>query len=99
MKERVLALGLNFAVAPKRVPYREIIASTEETARQLDADGDKQLRICVSKALHKAQTPRSNLDKGMCKAIKDLKRTVVKDCSEYTMKMNTPTQEGPNSQG
>ena len=101
-EERVLALGLNFAVAPKRVPYREIIAATESTARQLDANGAKQLRICISEALHKARAPRSNLDKGMCKAIKDLKQdteivivpadkgsaTVVMDRSEYVTKMN-----------
>ena len=90
------------AVAPKRVPYREIIASTEMTARQLDADRAKELRIRVSEALHKARAPRSNLNKGMGKAIRDLKQdteitilpadkgnaTVVMDRYEYVAKMN-----------
>ena len=33
---RVLSLGLNFAVAPRKIPYRDIIVANESTARQLD---------------------------------------------------------------
>ena len=91
----MLALGLNFAVAPKRVPYREIIASTEATGRQLDQDRAKQLRICVSGALHKARPPPSNLSKGMRQAIKDLKQDteiviLPADKGNATVVMNQP---------
>ena len=75
---------------------------TEATARQLDADSAKKLRIGVSGALHTAKPPSSNLDKGMMKALKELRIdeeivilpadkgnvTVVMDKSEYTTKMN-----------
>ena len=73
-EERVLALGLNFAVTPKQIPYRDIIAATESTARQLKTDEVKQLRICVSEALSQARPPSSNLDKRMHRAIRDLRR-------------------------
>ena len=102
-EERVLALGLNFAVTPKQIFYRDIIAATESTARQLETDEAKQLRICVSEALSKARPPSSNIDKRMDRAIRDLRRdtdivilpadkrntTVVMDRTDYTMKMNT----------
>ena len=101
-EEKVLALGLNFAVAPKHIPYRDIIAATETTARQLASDHAQLLREGVSQALSRARPPKSNLDKGMHRAIKDLRgddnivilpadkgnATVVMDRTEYTMKMN-----------
>ena len=106
-EERVLALGLNYAVAPKQVPYQEIIVATEATARQLDAESAKTLRVRVSDALRTARPPQSNLDKGMKKALKDLKKdeeivilpadkgnaTVVMDRSEYLTKMNGMLEE------
>ena len=64
-EEKVLALGLNFAIAPKRIPFTDTIAATESTARQLNSDKAEQLRIGVSEALSRARTPKSNLDKGM----------------------------------
>lgn len=72
-EEKVLALGLNFAVAPKRIPFADIIAATESTARQLDPDKAKQLRMGVSEALSRARPPKSNLDKGMYRAIRTLR--------------------------
>ena len=47
-EERLLALVLNFAVTPRRIPYHEIIAATESTARQLDAEKAKKLREGVA---------------------------------------------------
>ena len=67
-----LALGLNFAVAPKRIPFIDIISATESTARQLDPNKAKQLRMGVSEALSRARTPKSDLDKGMYRPIKAL---------------------------
>ena len=97
----MLALGLNFAVVPKWIPFTDIIAATESTARQLDSDKAKWLRIGVSKALSRAHTPKSNLDKGMHRAIKALQKdnnivilpankgnvTVVMDRTEHVSKM------------
>ena len=101
-EERVLSLGLNFAVTPQKIPYHDIIAATEATARQLDAEKAKNLREEVSNALHKARLPASNLDRGMSKALKDLRKddsivilpadkgnaTVVLDRTKYEKKMN-----------
>jgi len=101
-EEKVLALGLNFAVAPKHIPFRDIIAATETTARQLNSEQAKLLRTGVSQALSRARPPKSNLDKSMHRAIKDLREdnsivilpadkgnaTVVMDRTEYTTKMS-----------
>ena len=101
-EEKVLALGLNFAVAPKKIPYQEFITATESTARQLDTEKAKALRSAVSCALHKARPPANNVDKGMMKALSDLRKdedmvilpadkgntTVVLDKKDYTEKMN-----------
>ena len=100
-EEKVLALGLNFAVAPKHIPYRDISA-TESTARQLDPEKAKQLRVGVSQALSRARPPKSNLDKGLHRAARDLREdtsivilpadkgnaTVVMNRTEYVSKMN-----------
>jgi len=76
MKELVLPVRGEriYAVTPKQVPYQEIIMATEATARQLDAESAKTLRIGVSDALRTARPPPSNLDKGMKKALKNLRK-------------------------
>ena len=43
--EEVLALGLSFAIAPSRIPYRDIISATEATAHQLDHKAADSLRL------------------------------------------------------
>ena len=107
-EERVLSLGLNFAVAPKRIPYQDIIVATESTARQLDSEKAKTLRMEVSTALHKARPPASNVDKGMLRALKNLRKdedivilpadkgnaTVVMDKVEYVKKMDLMLRDG-----
>ena len=40
----VLALGLNFATAPKSIPKKDIIARTEEEASRIKNDKGQQLR-------------------------------------------------------
>jgi hypothetical protein len=54
-EEQVLALGLNFVNTLPRIPYNTIIASTEATAKQLNASEAEQLRLSMSKALHNAE--------------------------------------------
>lgn len=50
-EEEVLALGLNFAITPAKVPTSKIIAATEATARHLFVDSAEQLRAGVNQAL------------------------------------------------
>ena len=47
-EERLLALGLSFALTPGRMPYYDIIAAKKSTARQLDAEKAKKLREGVA---------------------------------------------------
>lgn len=102
-EEQVLALGLNYAIAPTSIPYGDIIASTEATAKNLNASDADRLRHNVSKALHKAKLPKMNLNREMLRAVKGLRRfedivilpadkgnaTVVMDREEYVEKMNS----------
>ena len=97
-EEKVLALGLNFALTPRRIPYRDIIATVESTARQLSEEQAKHLKKEVSRTLQYAKPPRDNLNKCMRKAIRNLQKDdslpadkgnamVVMDKVEYDRKM------------
>ena len=100
-EEQVLSLGLNYAITPARIPYNNIIAATEATAKQLDHNQARELRQNVSQALKNAKLPERNLNGRMLKAIKDLQRsdnivilpadkgnaTVVMDRTQYVEKM------------
>ena len=100
-EEKVLALGLNFAVASNQIPYQEIITATEETARRVDANTAQLLRKGVGEELRKARPPENNINKHMQRAISSLwkddnimilradkgKATVVLDKAEYTRKI------------
>ena len=55
-EERVLALGLNYAVPPKTIPTDVIIAATEATAKQLDSRTAETLRSKISRALQTSTT-------------------------------------------
>ena len=100
-EKEALALGLNFAVTPKRIPTFEIIAATEATASQLDSETAQLLRHRVSSILSTAKTPRSNLSRELQKAVKNLREdrnivilpadkgnaTVILDQVDYAAKM------------
>ena len=100
-EKEALALGLNFAVTPKRIPTFEIIAATETTASQLDSETAQLLRHRVSSILSTAKTPRSNLSRELQKAVKNLREdrnivilpadkgnaTVILDQVDYAAKM------------
>ena len=68
----VLALGLNFAVAPRQIPTLQIIAATESTATQLDKETAQQLRHRLSSILSTAKPPRSNLNKQQRESVRSL---------------------------
>ena len=100
-EKEALALGLNFAVAPKQIPTFEIIAATEATANQLDKETAQSLRQGVSSILNTTKLPKSNLSRELHKAVKSLREdknivilpadkgnaTVVLDRVDYEAKM------------
>ena len=95
MEEEVLALGLSFAIAPKHIPYEEIITATEATARRLDQKSADALRLGVSAALQQAKPPRPNLSPQQRKALRSLKEdpnivTVSADKGKATVIMDKP---------
>ena len=52
-QNNVLALGLNFATNPKRVPYTDIVAATEQVTKSLPSTEGQQLRETVKSCLDK----------------------------------------------
>ena len=100
-EEQVFSLGLNYAIAPSKVPT-EIIAVTEATARRLDANTAQKLREGVARVLTSVKPPKPNLTYSQRRALRDLKNddlivilpadkgnaTVVMDRSQYSDKMS-----------
>ena len=100
-EEEVLALGLSFVIAPKQIPYHEIIPATEATSWRLDKPTADALRQAVNGVLQQAKTPRPNMSFQQRRTIQDLKRdetivilpadkgraTVVMNSEDYTSKM------------
>ena len=60
-KKSVLSLGLNFALAPRKVPYLEIAAVVEDGARKLSEGEASELRGKVCHILKSAKPPKANL--------------------------------------
>ena len=68
----LLSRGLNFSVAPRKMPTEEIIASTESLARHLDRSEPGRgtfLRRHVQKCLEESKQPTSNLPRNEMKAL------------------------------
>ena len=97
----VLSKGLNFAVAPNRIPNEEIICDIEYGIKSLnDEDKDKVRQECAI-ILNKVKLPKKNLSNEQLKALKNLRcnhkvvtlkankggATVVMDKEEYNNKM------------
>ncbi|XP_072023154.1 uncharacterized protein [Amphiura filiformis] len=99
----VLARGLNFSVAPNRIPHVDLITATESAIKHnnLCTSDAEDLRSKVSSCLVNAKTPNSNLNKQQREAIKTLggdnditilpadkgRCTVVLDKTEYHSKV------------
>ena len=110
-ESKVLALGLNYAVAPRTIPTHSIIAATEATTKQLDFDTAEKLRVGVSAVLQSSKTPRSNLPNHLRKAVKELRSdhtivvlpadkgnvTVVLDQKDYIEKIENMLKDGAYS--
>ena len=107
-EKRVLSLGLNFAVTPKTIPTKNIIAATESTARRVDSQTAEKLRANVSRILQTSSPPQCNLPGPLRKAVKNLRTddtivilpadkgnaTVVMNRRDYDGKIETMLEDG-----
>jgi hypothetical protein len=95
---KLLQKGLNFAITPRAVPTKEILASVEQGVRNLTEEDQNEVRQKVTSTLKQAKAPRKqNLSSSQTKALKGLKTdhsilitkadkgnsTVVMDRSDY----------------
>ena len=101
VEEDVLALGLNFAVAPRVLPKEEIVQRLEPKLFHLKNDVPSNIRGQITEVLRRAKLPRSNLTKNMKDAVKNVRAdksihilkadkgnaTVVSDRVEYDNKV------------
>ena len=102
-EERVLAKGLNFTPAPKRIPVPQIIAAVEDGFRKVHKQGVHNARIGIIGILKRSRPPPLNLSMLEYKALRDLRKddsiiilpsdkgraTVVLDKTEYEEKITT----------
>jgi len=68
----VLAKGMNFAVAPKRIPVDQFIAETESSISSLSPDKKSAIRNKVCSILSCAKPPKKNISQAEMKALKTL---------------------------
>ncbi|XP_049964591.1 uncharacterized protein LOC126485030 [Schistocerca serialis cubense] len=97
----MLAKGMNFAVAPKRVPKEDIIESVEASVRHLPQAEAEKIRQETVRVLNKAKSPKQNINAEEYHAIKELRdnphlvvvqadkgnATVVLDTTDYNRRM------------
>ena len=102
-EQKVLQLGLNFAVAPKKIPFAEVIQQIEPNLRVLNKTTADSVRFQVSQVLSTAKPPRANISKEERAAIQGLRRgpsihilkadkgnaTVIMRQDEYDSKMES----------
>ena len=102
-EQSLLARGMNFAVAPSKIPVVDLIVSVESTVRKLDKSDTEQVRSEAAKIIGSSHPPKSNLSKGEQIALKALRRddnivilpadkgrcTVVMDTVAYHDKANS----------
>ena len=101
-EENILSLGLNYALPHKKLPLKDIIASTEQTAKSLPPKTAQLLRDNVKACILDYKQPhQSNLTKNQHQTLSKLKEmdsivilpadkgnaTVVMDRSKYAQKM------------
>ena len=73
VEEKVLALGLNFAVAPRRIPKEEIVQKLEPKLYHLPSEEASNIRVQVTEVLRQTQLPKSNLTKEEKDAVRNLR--------------------------
>ncbi|XP_046405428.1 uncharacterized protein LOC124170629 [Ischnura elegans] len=70
----VLSKGLNFAPAPRIIPYCDIIGGVEPAVRKLPLDPAEEVRVEISMALKRAKPPKANISRNQRAAIRALQR-------------------------
>ena len=99
VEKGVLAKGLKFAPAPKRIPVPEIVAAVEEGLKRSGSTQTQQARTRIAGLLVKSRPPPSNLHPAEQKALKELKadETIViapADKGNATVVMNLSDMTG-----
>ncbi|KXJ07425.1 hypothetical protein AC249_AIPGENE23490 [Exaiptasia diaphana] len=69
----LLSKGLNFAVAPSKVPIDQFIAETESSISNLSSEDKSEVRNKVCSILSNAKPPKPNISKKELEALKSLK--------------------------
>ena len=69
----VLRLGLNFALAPNRIPVKDFIAAVETATPKLDDNAADDLRMRICGVIRKAKPPAPNLSRQQRIALRELK--------------------------
>ncbi|XP_046395026.1 uncharacterized protein LOC124162506 [Ischnura elegans] len=70
----VLSKGLNFAPAPRNIPFGDIIGGVEEAIRKLPSDAAEEVRSDISHVLKNAVLPKANFSKNERNALNSLIR-------------------------
>ena len=72
-EQKVLAKGLNFAPAPKRIPTQELIAGAEQALRyHPDNLTAERARAAIANVIRRGKPPKSNVTKEERQALRDL---------------------------
>ncbi|XP_071452179.1 uncharacterized protein [Hetaerina americana] len=70
----VLSKGLNFAPAPRSIPYTDFIGGIEQAVRKLPGEAAEEVRNEVTMVLKRALPPKSNTFKEEREALQALRR-------------------------
>ena len=100
--QKVLEYGLNFAIAPSKIPVKNLICSIESAVDGLPEDAAEEIRQECAVIIRRAKPPKLNISCAERKALQNLRRnnqikivkadkgntTVILDTDEYVRKMN-----------
>ena len=104
----ILKKGLNFAVAPRKIPLEEIICAIEDAVTTLPENEANEVRQDCAVILRRATPPKHNINKNEAAALKNMKTnnkimimkadkgnaTVVMDTHDYLSKMEEHLTKG-----
>ncbi|XP_046400913.1 uncharacterized protein LOC124167151 [Ischnura elegans] len=107
-KTSVLSKGLNFAPAPKSIPFLDFIGGVEQVIRKLPVEAADEIRSDVVMTLKRAVPPKPNLTREERNALQAIRRdpkivvlpadkgnaTVLMPTEEYHKKVNEILQDG-----
>ena len=73
-EEKVLSLGLNFAITPRTLPKEKLIQEIEPALSKLSKQAGNQARVQIAEVLRRARLPKSNLNKNERTALRQLRQ-------------------------